>query len=202
MKQWVYYLLIISLITVLAACGTDEQENQDGLEEQEPDTAEDMEEDDNANATEEEEVLVSLIDTEGNMVATATLVEEDSGVTINLEGENLPPGTHGFHIHEEGACEEPDFESAGGHYNPTDANHGFDDPDGPHAGDLPNIEVSEDGTVTEEVKADMVTLVKDEDNSLYKDGGTALVIHSEADDYSSQPAGEAGERIACGVISE
>src|SRR5699024_7499207 len=101
-----------------------------------------------------------------------------------------------------GACETPDFESAGDHYNPTDANHGFDDPDGPHAGDLENIEVSEDGTVSAERTADMVTLEEGQDNTLFTEDGTALVIHSEADDYESQPSGDAGDRIACGVIEQ
>lgn len=205
---------MILFIAVLAACGEDNEGGNDigeGTETENDVTQEDPGSQEGAdstneetpdNAAAEEEVLVSMQDTEGNVVATATLTEDDAGVHILLEAENLPPGTKGFHIHENAACEAPDFESAGGHYNPTDANHGFDDPEGPHAGDLPNIEVQEDGTANETVTADTVTLDQDGENSLYADGGTALVIHSDEDDYVSQPAGDAGDRIACGVISE
>ncbi|SFK85524.1 superoxide dismutase, Cu-Zn family [Salinicoccus halodurans] len=121
-------------------------------------------------------------------------------VFVNFSLSDMAPGDHGFHIHETGSCEQPDFESAGGHYNPTDANHGMDDPEGPHAGDMKNIEVSEDGTVNTEVTADMVTLEEGQDNTLFTEDGTALVIHSGADDYEMQPSGDAGDRIACGVI--
>lgn len=195
---------------MLSACGGNEEEQQDETSQENESQEEqdngsstgDLDEEQTDNATEEEEVLVSLNDADGQVVATATLVKGESGVDITLEGTDLPAGTHGFHIHETGTCEAPDFKSAGGHFNPTDANHGFDDPEGPHAGDLPNIEAAEDGTVNEEVTAEMVTLEKDEANSLYKEGGTALMIHSKADDNKSQPSGDAGDRIACGVIGE
>jgi Cu-Zn family superoxide dismutase len=208
-------ILTISMmfIAVLGACGGDTEE-QDGMDEN-PDMEETPNEEEtngqaggngveegSDNAASEEEVLVSMEDAEGNVVATALLTEGEEGVNIELEAENLPPGTKGFHIHENPECGAPDFESAGGHFNPTNANHGFNDPEGPHAGDLPNIEVTEDGTAYEEVTADMVTLEQEGENSLYADGGTSLMIHAEADDYESQPAGDAGDRIACGVISE
>ena len=213
MKRWILAVIAILLIAVLAACGTnnDDEDNADEnteteedavIEDGESNTEDNETEEAPDNAAAEEEVLVSMEDVDGNVVATATLTEGESGVDISLDAGDLPSGTKGFHIHENAECEAPDFESAGGHYNPTDANHGFDDPDGPHAGDLPNIEVQEDGTASEEVTADMVTLDKEGDNSLYADGGTALVIHSDEDDYVSQPAGDAGDRIACGVIIE
>ncbi|SFD66027.1 superoxide dismutase, Cu-Zn family [Lentibacillus persicus] len=145
---------------------------------------------------------VTLYDRDKEEVGTAVIRPVYTGVKVTLEASGLPSGTHGFHIHENGVCEAPDFESAGGHFNPTDAKHGFDHPEGPHAGDLPNIEVDEDGNVFHDAQAEMVTLEKGEENSLLKEGGTALVIHSGADDYESQPSGDAGERIACGVISE
>jgi Cu-Zn family superoxide dismutase len=215
MKRWLLILFVIMFAAILAACGANNEdeedidenteteedaasENEQGNQDEAGSTDEEMPD----NAAAEEEVLVSMEDAEGNVVATATLTEGDEGVNILLDAEGLPAGTKGFHIHENAECEAPDFESAGGHYNPTDANHGFDDPDGPHAGDLPNIEIQEDGTASEEVTADMVTLDREGENSLYADGGTALVIHSDADDYVSQPAGDAGNRIACGVISE
>ncbi|MFC2949016.1 superoxide dismutase family protein [Virgibacillus sediminis] len=220
MKRWFLLITALLLTVILSACGNGGQEEQEGQEGQEgqeklneenegsiqqQEGNEDLEGSEENNAAQdsgqsEQQALVSLEDPDGNIVATATLEESNEEVTIQLEGTDLPAGTHGFHIHETGACEGPDFESAGGHYNPTDANHGFDDPEGPHAGDLKNIEVAEDGTVNTEVTADMVTLQKDGENTLYTDEGTALVIHSEADDYQSQPSGDAGERIACGVI--
>ncbi|HHU19727.1 MAG TPA: superoxide dismutase family protein [Bacilli bacterium] len=150
-----------------------------------------------------DEVIVTLINQEGRQVATATLSEQKTGgVKIKLEGDNLPPGVHGFHIHDRAVCVPPDFESAGAHYNPTNSKHGFDHSEGPHAGDLENITVSEDGTVFVEVEAPLVTLNPDGENTLFTDEGTTLVIHAEPDDYISQPAGNAGARIACGVIGE
>lgn len=210
MKRWILFLFIATIAAVLSACGGNEEEQQDETSQDNQSQEEqdnggnsgDSDEEQTDNATEEEEVLVSLNDADGQVVATATLVKGEAGVDITLEGTDLPAGTHGFHIHETGTCEPPDFKSAGGHFNPTDANHGFDDPEGPHAGDLPNIEVAEDGTINEEVTAEMVSLEKDQDNSLYKEGGTALMIHSKADDNKSQPSGDAGDRIACGVIGE
>lgn len=203
-------VFVLALAVFISAC-TGEEEGQ-GSENQEDRTEQGQEEGadggstdtdgEQNSATEEEEKLVSLGGDDGTVVATATLTEADTGVTIKLEGSDLPEGKHGFHIHENAECEQPDFESAGGHFNPTEASHGFDNPDGPHAGDLPNIEVKEDGTVDEEVTADMVTLNKGEDNSLYSNGGTSLMIHAEEDDYETDPAGDAGDRIACGTIEE
>lgn len=184
---------------VLAACG-DESESDPEMEEGAVDETVDGE--DPGDVLDVPEEVVTLMNTEGEETATATLSEGDSGVDVAIEGEGLPSGELGFHFHEMGSCELPDFESAGGHYNPTDANHGFDDPEGPHAGDMENIQVEEDGTVNAETTAEMVTLQEDHENTLYTEEGTALVIHSEADDYESQPSGEAGDRIACGVVGE
>ncbi|MCG1029149.1 superoxide dismutase family protein [Virgibacillus halodenitrificans] len=203
MKRSLLLVFSVLLIMVLAACGGNEEEkpNKDNNQENE-ESSETMADQNKSDSTDKEDVLVSLKNKDGDVVATATLTEDEEGVHVALEGEKLPAGTHGFHIHEKGACEAPDFKSAGGHFNPTDAKHGFDVPEGPHAGDMKNIEVGEDGTVQTERMADMVTLKKGEANSLFKEGGTALVIHSGADDYKSQPSGDAGERIACGVIGE
>lgn len=206
-KRWTIILILSILAVIINACTNNEDANDDGNqtdgtnEEQNQESGQ-GEEAVESNATAEEEVLVSLENPEGNVVATAVLTEGADGVDIALEGENLPPGTHGFHIHEVGQCDPPDFESAGPHYNPTGAEHGFDNPKGPHAGDLENIEVAEDGTVNAEVTADMVTLEQDGENTLYTDEGTALMIHEKADDYVSQPGGDAGDRIACGVIGK
>lgn len=200
MKRWTILLLAILFVVTLNACGEDDK-GQDDQNEKEQNKSEDTNDSTN-HASEEAKVSVSMEDADGNTVATATLTEDDAGVNIKLDGEGLPEGTHAFHIHEKGACEQPDFKSAGGHYNPTGNNHGKDDPEGPHAGDFDNIEVAEDGTVSTELTTDNVTLKKGQDNTLFTDEGTALVIHAGADDYKSQPSGDAGDRIACGVIGE
>ena len=109
--------------------------------------------------------------------------------------QGLPPGPHGFHIHETGSCEPP-FESAGGHFNPAGAEHGFHSEAGPHAGDMTNITVAADGTVGVEVLNTFLTL----DRTLFDADGAAIVIHASPDDYRAQPSGHAGDRIACGVI--
>src|SRR5699024_8257994 len=135
------------------------------------------EEENQEDNTEDDAVQVQLNNSDGETVGAAMLEEGEDGVNIRVEATNLAEGPHGFHIHEKAVCEEPDFESAGGHFNPEDTNHGFDDPDGPHAGDLPNLEVGEDGSVNEDFGAEGVTLEKGKDNSLLDGNGTALVIH-------------------------
>lgn len=144
--------------------------------------------------------VVELIGTNGAKVGQAELTEMSRGVHIKVEAFNLVPGKHGFHIHESGKCEPPGFESAGGHFNPMNKQHGFDNPNGPHAGDLPNLFVGTDGTVTAEMVAKYVTLSEGQPNSLIRPGGTSLVIHENADDYKTDPAGNSGARIACGRI--
>ena len=117
-------------------------------------------------------VTVNLMDSAGNSVGTAELAEEDDGVRVKMNATDLPEGAHGFHFHEYGKCESPDFESAGGHFNPTGADHGLDNEGGPHAGDLPNLEVGADETIEEEFVAEHVTLATwTEENSLLKRRG-------------------------------
>ncbi len=141
-----------------------------------------------------------FIDDQGAEVGTATLTEQGSGVQIEVNLTGIEPGERGFHIHEVGSCDTPTFESAGSHYNPTDAAHGFDHADGPHAGDFRNLEIAEDGTVRATVTNDMVTLREGAPNSLFDADGSAFIVHAGADDYITQPTGDAGGRLACAVI--
>ena len=113
----------------------------------------------------------------------------------------MPPGTHAFHVHTVGTCTAPDFASAGGHFNPAGKQHGKDNPNGHHAGDLPNFEVNANGEGNISYAVPDLTLGAGP-NSLFHDGGTALVVHAAADDYKTDPTGSAGARIACGVIEK
>jgi Cu-Zn family superoxide dismutase len=142
-----------------------------------------------------------IMDAQGSKVGTARITAADHGVRILVNVEKLPPGTHGIHIHTIGKCEGPAFTTAGGHFNPDMKKHGKDNPDGPHVGDLLNLEVGADGAGKATLHAMGVTL-GDGPNSLFHDGGTAIVIHATADDYKTDPSGNSGARIACGVIEK
>jgi Cu-Zn family superoxide dismutase len=146
-------------------------------------------------------VKSTLVNTQGQKVGEATLTETAQGVKIDLRVENLPSGVHAFHIHEKGDCHGPDFMSAGGHFNPFGKHHGLKNPQGPHAGDLPNLTVGPDGRGSLTTVAKLVTL-KEGKNSLLAPGGTSLMIHEKADDDMTDPAGNAGARIACGPITK
>lgn len=210
MKRWLMLILALAFLLFLTACGNESAEDppteSDGVTE--PELEEDGDDlpqlGDETDEESSEEILmltVEMMDSDGNAIGTAELSEEDAGVMVALEVEGLEEGMHGIHFHETGMCEAPDFESAGGHFNPTGAMHGMDNPDGPHAGDLPNIEVSDDGTASQEFTAENVTLAIGEENSLLKEGGTALVIHAGEDDQMTDPSGDSGDRIACGVVT-
>ena len=140
-----------------------------------------------------------IVDRAGKTIGTAILTEQQGGVKVALKASGLSPGQHGFHFHEKGTCTPPDFRSAGDHFNPFHKQHGSKNPAGKHAGDLPNLEVKEDGTAEVTVVAKGATL-REGTGSLLKKGGTALVIHAQPDDYASDPAGNAGPRVACGVV--
>jgi superoxide dismutase, Cu-Zn family len=148
------------------------------------------------------EIIVGLHNAQGEQIGNVTLSEEEaSGVLIRGMISKLPPGTHGFHIHSVGKCEPPDFKSAGNHFNPRGKEHGLKNPAGPHAGDLANLTVGPDGSAQVNVVAPHVTL-KAGPEALLTPEGTALVIHADPDDGTTDPDGNAGERIACGVIAK
>jgi Cu-Zn family superoxide dismutase len=135
----------------------------------------------------------------GETIGTASVTALAKGVKLDVDVHGLTPGQHAIHFHENGACTGPKFESAGSHFSPKKAAHGFDMQGGPHAGDMPNFFAAGDGTAKLEIVNTEVTLAPGP-QSLLKPGGTALVIHEKADDYKSQPAGDAGARFACGEI--
>lgn len=141
-----------------------------------------------------------LKEAKGAPIGTVALTDVPTGVLLNLSLKGLPAGTYGFHIHAVGKCEGPAFASAGGHFNPAQHKHGFMSAEGSHAGDLPNLHVAGSGAFKMEALAAGVTLKKGQANSLLDADGSALVIHEKADDYKTDPAGDSGARIICGVI--
>jgi superoxide dismutase, Cu-Zn family len=144
-----------------------------------------------------------VMNAQGAKIGTAKITPTAGGVKIALNVAQLTAGDHGIHIHAVGKCEGPDFKTAGGHFNPTNAHHGANntmDPH-PHAGDLSNLVVAKDGKAKITIVAKGVTL-GDGANSLFHDGGTSLVIHAKADDLMTDPSGNSGDRIACGVIQK
>ena len=136
----------------------------------------------------------------GNIVLWES--KESEGLGYRLSVKNMSPGSHAFHFHETGKCEGPDFKSAGGHFNPAMSSHGFNVEDGPHAGDMKNIEVGVDGTGVFEGMNMRVSLGGSDMPTLKDGDGSAIIVHAGADDYASQPSGAAGVRIACAVISK
>ncbi len=142
--------------------------------------------------------MAKLSNAEGKSVGLVVLDEpvRGNGVIVDAMLTNMPEGEHAFHVHETGACDPPDFTSAGGHFNPTGLEHGIRNPEGMHAGDLPNIHVPPSGELRDEMFAVNLSL----DDRLFDEDGASIVIHAGGDDYTTDPAGDAGPRIACGVI--
>lgn len=143
----------------------------------------------------------ALKDKDGKDVGAATLIQTPDGLRIAVTGYRLPPGTHGLHLHAVGDCKPPDFASAGGHFNPAGKQHGRLNPAGAHAGDLPNLVVADSGEAGADITTKAVTL-EPGPTSLLDGKGTSIVIHAAADDEKTDPTGNSGGRIACGVITK
>ena len=141
-----------------------------------------------------------LKDASGKAIGDVDLMQTQAGVLLKVTVQGLPPGEHAFHIHAVGKCEAP-FESAGPHFDPGNHKHGMLAGVG-HAGDMPNLHVPQSGDLSVEVVNTAITLEKGKPNSVFDNDGSAVVIHAKADDYKSDPAGNSGDRIACGVIRE
>jgi Cu-Zn family superoxide dismutase len=146
--------------------------------------------------------VVELKDAQGKDVGKVILwSEKDNVVRVNVDLHGLPPGEHGFHFHQNAKCDPPDFKSAGPHFNPESKKHGFDNPEGHHAGDMKNITVDAQGNAKARFTDSDVTLGEGS-HSLFSNGGTAIIIHAKADDYKTDPSGNSGDRIACGVVTK
>ena len=143
---------------------------------------------------------IEVKDAQGKDVGTVVIWDQGSGVALQLNLHDLTPGEHAIHFHQVPKCEAPDFKSAGGHFNPESKKHGFDNPEGHHAGDVKNFTVGADGKAKAELQDTDVTL-KDGPHSLLANGA-AIVLHAKADDYKTDPSGNSGDRVACGVITK
>lgn len=145
-----------------------------------------------------QQVQSDIINPEGKTIGKITVNQLAEGVLIHLNA-SLSPGVHAMHLHEVGTCQTPDFKSAGGHFNPQGHHHGLHQDGAPHAGDLPNLYVGESGQIEQEIYATWMNL-SDGDNALLDEDGSTVIIHAGADDYRSDPAGNAGPRIGCAAL--
>ena len=139
---------------------------------------------------------IALVSASGQSLGTVSAWESPGAIGMRIQARGLPHGLHGLHVHEVGRCDPPGFTSAGGHWNPTARKHGLNNPQGPHAGDLPNISVAANGVVNEAVVLSGASLA-----ALADADGSALVMHASADDHVTDPSGNSGARVACAIIS-
>lgn len=178
------FIIILMTISVVAGCSASKEETEMKA----------------VNGEKSITAKANFINSEGKDIGTANLTQTDNGVKIDLKLHDLAPGVHGIHIHEVGICEKPKFESAGAHFNPTKKQHGYDNPKGYHLGDLPNLQVESDGTVDVEFTTKDFSLNTGIENSVFDENGSAFIVHEDKDDYKTDPSGNSGGRIACGVI--
>jgi Cu-Zn family superoxide dismutase len=152
--------------------------------------------------------VVEMKDAQGKSVGSVTISESGTGpngtgVGLDLNLHDLPPGKHGIHFHQNAECDGPDFKSAGPHFNPDTKKHGLQNPDGHHAGDMMNFSVNDQGKATLKLTDNDVVLGDGTNShSLFSNGGTALVIHAKEDDMKTDPSGNSGDRIACGTVTK
>lgn len=150
-----------------------------------------------------QEATGTFVNHDGSEAGTVTLTQAGDGVTLSGAAMGLTEGDHGIHFHTIGTCDPATkFESAGEHFDPAGHQHGLDNPEGPHAGDLPNISASADGSAQFELTTQMISLTEGEDGYVFDADGTALIIHAGADDQATDPSGNSGERVLCAVIEE
>ena len=148
-----------------------------------------------------QEAQGTLIDVSGAEAGTIELSQGEGSVSITGHAMGLTPGDHGIHFHTTGDCDaSAKFESAGGHFNPGEHQHGLENPEGVHAGDLPNLTVGDDGMANIELTSDTISLVEGEEGYVFDEDGTALVIHADPDDQMTDPSGNSGDRLLCAVI--
>lgn len=152
----------------------------------------------------EQAPAVPLVGPDGQVLGEVAAGDSAEGAVLRLTAQGLPAGTHGVHIHDVGLCEGPAFESAGSHWNPENKQHGFQNPQGPHRGDLPNITIGEDGrtgaTMTVQGSNLSGSRAYGFANTILDDNGAALVVHAQPDDFRTDPSGNSGDRIACAVL--
>ena len=154
-----------------------------------------------ASAQEAGSANATFIDVEGTNIGSVTLTQGDDGVAITGGLSGIAAGEHGFHFHAVGDCDPAGaFESAGGHFNPTEHQHGTENPEGPHAGDLPNVTAAADDTVAVDLSSNLISLTEGDPAYVFDADGTALMIHADPDDMKTDPSGNSGDRIACAVI--
>lgn len=152
-------------------------------------------------AKQQTQLKIPMVNQTGQVSGYAMLKETPLGLSVDLNVHGLKPGVHGIHFHEKGACVAPTFESAGGHFNPEHAEHGLENPKGPHAGDLKNVVADRNGNINTLFMTSRVTLKKGLKDSLLDQDGSALVIHAGEDDQKTNPSGNSGPRVMCGVIN-